>query len=709
MKLHEKKQWIVWKNERDTKVPYSARTGQKARTTDKDDFVSFNEAQQVSKNFDGIGFVFSESDSFCGIDLDNCIQDGTVEDWASQIIRDFNSYCEISPSGKGIHIIIEGNKPGPKCRKQDNGHEIEIYDHSRYFTYTGNILAGYDVIQPRQKELDTLYQKIFRATSQKKSRPITPSKILHHTDAELIDKAKNARNGAKFTSLWEGNTQGYASHSEADSALCTILAFWTQGDAAQIDRLFRSSKLYREKWDRTSYREATINKAIAITSFYEPASVKKNYTLGGDETVAISDLVDRSPPEKQKLPALADECWRHGFRQYRDSLTHATEACDEFHFAMFLSIAGAIIGRKAHIRLGRIIFPNFYHCLAGDTGSSKKSTAANFGFDMLDSVDMGVLQLRGLSTPEGLLYAMRDESEVTEGGFTGQRTIAFHDELASLMQKGQQSYASNLVAKLTEFYDCPRFVENRTKTDPIRIDAPFLSMTGLSTASWLEDAISDKEIMGGFANRFMYFAGTPKNKIAYPPPPDKQLWAETRAILLDMIDYLYSEKGSKGEGEIRFDDEAHGLWKNWYENIWSDMDFGSETLTALVQRVPSNIFRTCIVYSQLEQTQVVDWRMLDSAIKLGEFNIACIKYIFRLFGANKHALVEAKIVDKLKELGGECTKGQLHKKLSGRISAFELRNDLEALIAMEKVKLWTQEKTDSIGRVRKKTMISLLK
>ena len=61
-------------------------------------------------------------------------------------------------------------------------------------------------------------------------------------------------------------------------ALCGILAFWTGGDAEQIDRLFRRSTLFRqEKWDAEhfadgkSYGQGTIAKAIAGTrEFYQP-------------------------------------------------------------------------------------------------------------------------------------------------------------------------------------------------------------------------------------------------------------------------------------------------------------------------------------------------------------------------------------------------------------------------------------------------------
>jgi len=74
-------------------------------------------------------------------------------------------------------------------------------------------------------------------------------------DDELIERAKEAANGEKFQRLWRGDTSGYPSHSEADMALCCLLAFWTSGDPQRVDRLFRASGLMRDKWDEVHYAD----------------------------------------------------------------------------------------------------------------------------------------------------------------------------------------------------------------------------------------------------------------------------------------------------------------------------------------------------------------------------------------------------------------------------------------------------------------------
>src|SRR5699024_4425622 len=84
---------------------------------------------------------------------------------------------------------------------------------------------------------------------------------------------------------WE---QDYDSQSEADMAMANILAFWTAKNYMQMDRIFRDSSLMRDKWDekrgKTTYGQATLNKAINETSnIYEPTKKRTfDYTFGSE-------------------------------------------------------------------------------------------------------------------------------------------------------------------------------------------------------------------------------------------------------------------------------------------------------------------------------------------------------------------------------------------------------------------------------------------
>jgi primase-polymerase (primpol)-like protein len=89
------------------------------------------------------------------------------------------------------------------------------------------------------------------------------------SDAELLERIRQSASGPKFDSLWSGTIGDYPSHSEADLALASVLAFWTQRDPVRIDLLFRQSKLNREKWEtREDYRRRTID--CALKAAYAP-------------------------------------------------------------------------------------------------------------------------------------------------------------------------------------------------------------------------------------------------------------------------------------------------------------------------------------------------------------------------------------------------------------------------------------------------------
>ncbi len=140
--LRYRHQWLVWKREKRgddiTKVPYIAGGVGKANTTDMMTWRTFDEAVAALQTgrYDGLGFVFSSGDPYAGVDLDNCRnpETGELEEWAAGIVEDLDGYAEVSPSGKGVHIIIRGKAPNKRRGR------VEAYSSERYFTMTGVVL-----------------------------------------------------------------------------------------------------------------------------------------------------------------------------------------------------------------------------------------------------------------------------------------------------------------------------------------------------------------------------------------------------------------------------------------------------------------------------------------------------------------------------------------------------------------------------------------
>jgi primase-polymerase (primpol)-like protein len=333
--LVTREQWVGWKpQERDgkqTKVPVDPATGRYASATDPSTWTDFATTREhATTKAIGIGFVFTTEDPIVGVDLDDCRdpEDDTIADWARDIIDRLDSFTEVSPSGTGVHVLVEGDLPDGRNRHGD----IELYDDARFFTVTGDRLSETPAtIEPRQEVLAAVHAEYVApddpdTVDSSDPEPVAAgaaSDVASGTevesqgpgndldDTELLSRARSASNGAKFERLFEGDTSGYPSQSEADMALCSLLAFWTGGDAEQMDRLFRESELKRPKWDEqhfadgATYGERTLERAIVGTDeFYTGSSgSERRRESASNRSAEVSERGDGSSGRRSSDPA----------------------------------------------------------------------------------------------------------------------------------------------------------------------------------------------------------------------------------------------------------------------------------------------------------------------------------------------------------------------------------------------------------------------
>jgi putative DNA primase/helicase len=280
--LKDRDIWCTWKYKsvdgRKTKVPYNPATGHLAKVNMPNSFKDYGTALKALENYDGLGIRVEGN--IIAIDLDHCLKDGKLDQLGAEVVAHFkNTYIEISPSGTGLRIFVlmpEGFiydrdtyyiKRGP----------VEVYAAgctNRFVTVTGNVYQEKD-ISLEETGIKWLLETIMPRTTSVNQATVQPSHESYLSDDSVLAVASTAKNKEKFNKLWSGSTEGYASNSEADLALCTILAFYANGNANQVDRLFRKSNLMRAKWNEKhgtdTYGNITIAKAvISLKSFYSP-------------------------------------------------------------------------------------------------------------------------------------------------------------------------------------------------------------------------------------------------------------------------------------------------------------------------------------------------------------------------------------------------------------------------------------------------------
>jgi putative DNA primase/helicase len=362
----------------------------------------------------GIGFVFTADDPFTGVDLDHSIDtNGVIAPWAQDIITRLDSYTQRSCSGTGLHVIVKSTLP--PGRRQDGN--LQMWDDKRFFAMTGWHVTGTpEKIEARQGELEALWCEHFAPRPGENvwcydehgtianPDPWTIVSIGHApngspfalfqesttgwplvrcqkvpamhgqaispamTDNQVLAHLRTAKNKDKFARLWGGDIDGYASQSEADAALCCMLAFYTQ-DFEQIRRLFEQSELCREKWlEREDYRYRTIEGALkTCVAYYQPGSSTTNSPLWQEP----EDL----PAEMPIVPSLPDDMIPAPLRPWLTDIATRMQVPLEFPTVPAIIGLGTVVGRRLAIYPKRhddwLVVPNIWGAVVGRPGALK--------------------------------------------------------------------------------------------------------------------------------------------------------------------------------------------------------------------------------------------------------------------------------------------------------------------------------------------------
>lgn len=247
-----------------------------AKSDDPTTWATFDKAVAFAKKYklDGLAFAMSGSGMTC-IDLDHHLDEhGKPSELAQKFIGAAQgTYIEKSVSGRGLHIFYAGNRPSDR-QNRNIELDLETYDSARFMSMTGDLYGNAPKeVKPPSAELDNL----LKSNLVKLQQYSAPSAPLGMADNELIDRIRSSKVGREFDELISGQILTYKAngdpdHSTSDFKLCNMLAFFSGGDAQQVERVFRSSGLYRpQKGD--AYVRRTVEKACTtLSKHYEPKS-----------------------------------------------------------------------------------------------------------------------------------------------------------------------------------------------------------------------------------------------------------------------------------------------------------------------------------------------------------------------------------------------------------------------------------------------------
>lgn len=272
-KYGSEKRWVSWKmitkDGKPTKVPLTV-TGSMASSTNPTTWSTYDELPAGNK-----GIVFTDKKDLLGIDIDKIIKNNEIVHEQKEKIQEFieatSTYTELSPSGTGLHLFLSINDKIDLVTNKKAPYEL--YTHGRYFTFTG-IPYGEpkDVRAVTGDEAEELL-KIIGYPWKKVSKEIKSGTIIPPTsvatnvsDSDVLAKMFASKNGLAIKSLYEGNAGNSGGDlSRADASLLAHLAFWTQKNPEQMERIWVTSPLgSREKTqNRADYRQSSVANAIS--------------------------------------------------------------------------------------------------------------------------------------------------------------------------------------------------------------------------------------------------------------------------------------------------------------------------------------------------------------------------------------------------------------------------------------------------------------
>lgn len=195
----------------------------------------------------GIGYEFDGRTSpasfgIYGVDLDHVIENGEITPEAMDIVKELNSYTEISPSGRGLHIFVCAEGANITRHRRQGGF-VEIYSNARYFTVTGNVLGGYDHIASRSAVLQQIHDQYLLPEP---PRAALSTALPAPTQDTIETLQRGLTKDPVLRACWHGERRS-GDESASDQALMNKLAYWCNANIPAMVAAFLQSPYYTQK------------------------------------------------------------------------------------------------------------------------------------------------------------------------------------------------------------------------------------------------------------------------------------------------------------------------------------------------------------------------------------------------------------------------------------------------------------------------------
>jgi hypothetical protein len=748
--LKEKNNWVLWKlasvNGKFTKVPYKLDFQNAAASTRPEDWSNYNSvAERIQQaggitSKQGIGRVVQKAERVIGVDMDGCRnpETGELSVWATSLIHAVHSYTEITPSQTGARIWLIGDLPAnfDKVYNLDPAVgfggkvKIEIYSDSRYFTMTGQSILDAPLTSFDQYEiLDVL--SLVQAVRHKHPAPKktkTASTTIGAVDDSTSTQIKKVGQfgTSKYDIFMRGTIQSespfvisdgngelsYPSHSEADFAFATVLAYHHKGDRDKMSADFRASKnMYREKWDRLE--EPTFNKVLSsidLTAEQTTSNILPLPTLPERE-ITKEEMAAQDEEEYpvyqlgEQVGPTWDDSWMYGITG--EIVRKAGKYCEAHPAGMYLDLLvsiGNIIGRHPHFKVGASKhFTNEFMIRVGNTSTARKGTgrdAINEPLQMIDGSWYTHRVMSGFGSGEAIVGLIADPKQqsvrdtksgsgfkpIVVPGVDDKRLFIREGEAASIFQlAGKKESRADII--LRDGWDgLPLKNIVKGKTDGISNSAmcmePHISISGDTTRDELRRRMPDGADQNGFGNRFLY---TFVYRTKMCPNGGPQLdWSDEALRLHKTILF------ARTVGYVPLSKAAHKMWSRMYVEIENEVGELPPLPQSMCARGVAHVRRLALIFALLDMKDVVDSEHLQAAKRLWDYCMNSARFIF-----SNESKEQAQAINWMRLNPGAVTVRQITDKVFNRHRKVEwVKSQLDGLVVAGRLTVSTSPGAD---------------
>jgi hypothetical protein len=437
-----------------------------------------------------------------------------------------------------------------------------------------------------------------------------------------------------FASGFPDSVDGEHGHNPLYRCACELI------DGFGLDR--NSALPILQDWNQAKAKPPESEKQVlhkidnAIKNHPHPSLRRLNAGWSGGSATATAVLPGDPPIELPKWPADPDAAAYSGLAgEIVRTIEPQSEADPAALLAQLLITFGSIVGRRAHIAVGSARhYGNEFGVLVGQSSVSRKGTSWNDVRQFIAPADSNWRHLGGLSSGEGLIYAVRDQlldqvpvkdkgrivdyqTAVIDPGVADKRLLVYEPEFGGVL-KALGREGNKLSAVIRQAWDGD-ILASLTKGSPHRATDAHISIVAHITADELTQLLTACDQANGVANRILWLCCRRSKLLPYGGRLAQQVVDRLKAKVADAIAF------AKGVNVVDWTAGAKALWEAAYPRLTALRPgvFGMVT-----SRAEAHVVRLALLYALLDRYNQIEPIHLRAALALWDYCERSARSIF---------------------------------------------------------------------------------